>query len=122
MTSLNRTRFPQNFATIGPSEIVILSALWSILGGLLGSGIRARRFSAKVKYEVQTSSLWNHAKDLVKPFTPIYLILCLLDQGGPATDVLDGKMREARETMIKFETNNYVTELRLRNCVKLFDA
>ena len=68
------------------------------------------------------SSLWNHAKDLVKLFTPIYFILRLSDQGGPVMAVLDGKMREARETMINFETNNYVTELRLRNCVKLFDA
>ncbi|KAI6655381.1 hypothetical protein LOD99_2216 [Oopsacas minuta] len=68
------------------------------------------------------SSLWNHAKDLVKFFTHLFLILRLSDQGGPAMAVLDVKMREARETMINFETNKYVTELRLRNCVKLFDA
>ena len=35
---------------------------------------------------------------------------------------LDGEMRRAREIMLSFKTNNYFTELRLCNCVKLFDV
>ena len=68
------------------------------------------------------TSLWDHARDLLRLFTPLYNILRISDQGGPTMAVLDGKMRDAREFMINFETNNYVSDLRLRNCVKLFDA
>ena len=46
------------------------------------------------------NSLWNHAKNLLKLFTPVYLILRLSDQGGQAMAILDGKMQEARERMI----------------------
>ena len=35
---------------------------------------------------------------------------------------LDGEIRRAREIMLSFKANNYVSELRLSNCVRLFDV
>ena len=76
----------------------------------------------KVKREIQTTSLWTCARNLIELFSPLHLVLRLADQGGPAMASLDGEMRKAREIMLSFKTNNYVSELRLCNCVKLFDV
>ena len=76
----------------------------------------------KVKREIQATSLWTCARNLIELFSPLHLVLRLADQGGPAMATLDGEMRRARELMVSFKTNNYVSELRLRNCVKLFDV
>ena len=64
---------------------------------------------AKVKLEMQTTSLWNDDRNLMKLLIPLYKALHISDQAGPAMAVLDGKMRGVREVMINFKTNNYVT-------------
>ena len=121
------TRFASKFLLISRAvdvlsnlERVMVDPEWT--SRLKDQARNVQEAGAKVKREVQMTSLWDHARDLWRLFTPLYKILRLSDQGGPTMAVLDGEMREARELMSNFETNNYVTDLRLRNCVKLFDA
>ena len=121
------TRFASKFLLISRAvdvlsnlERVMVDPEWT--SRLKDQTRKVQDAGAKVKHEVQMTSLWDHARDLLRLLTPLYKILRFSDQGGPTMAVFDGKMRDAREFMVNFETNSYVSDLRLRNCVKLFDA
>ena len=121
------TRFATKFLLISRAvdvynnlERMVVDPEWS--SRIKDQSYKVQQAGTKVKHEVQTASLWKHVKDLLKLLTQIYLIFRFSDQGGPAMAVLDGKMREERETMVNFETNNFVTDIRLRNCMKLYDV
>ena len=94
----------------------------AILEKLLTHLVTAKCACHGLDLMLEKASLWKHVKDLLKLLTQIYLIFRFSDQGGPAMAVLDGKMREERETMVNFETNNFATDIRLRNCMKLYDV
>ena len=85
-------------------ERVVVDPEWT--SRLKDQSQKVQQAGAKVKHNVQMSSLWNHAKDLVKIFTPIYLIFRLSDQGGPAMAVLDGKIDGKKKKATRRQTTH----------------